>query len=179
MKSILVYTQYHPDISFWKGNEDLLLVEEMKSLYEGDNSEDKMNSSKIMWGIYFAYDYASRYSHLSLDIRLKIVCDSLFGGKKILEDKKYKKLIEKYIFLQRTSPRRLIDTIETKLEERRLFLDSVSYNINNAKDIDTMIANSSKLLEQRDIIIAQVNKDESRIKGGTRLGLLASGKLES
>lgn len=166
--------------NFWEEpkNDQLLLIQEFKDLFEKDKTKDKKESSMIMWAVYFACDYYTRYSEVPQQDRIIEIEKSLFNdpgyftkNRKVLEP-----LMTKYNKLQETSPRKYLITFLETIEKRRMFLENVEYDNHTAKAIDDMLLNSSKLFQQeKDIQTMLASKGESIIKGDVKLSLMDLG----
>lgn len=179
MKSLIIDKELVNN-NIWKENPYLLTLKTFKYIYDSDTSEGKEESSKYIWAIYLVYDYYSRYAHLPLEQRIKIVEEeflqepSFFSlNKELLEP-----IITLYLDLEKTSERRYLEVWKDAVDKRTKFLESTEYNLNNFDLIDKMLLNSVKILSQKGEIEAAVNKQEAHIKGGVVLGLLARGDLK-
>jgi len=177
----LVYYEslYEYNKNFWEVNPEFLSLKSCKRIYDKD-SEDKEESSKIMWAIYMIYDYDSLYSNMELKERINKVEHNILDHEGFFEAHwdEVKDIVDDYNDLQSLSEKRYLETFERKLDERRKFLNTVSYrlegddaskNIKVNEHIDRMLVNSNELMKQYETIMERMQKQRAkmgRIKGG-------------
>jgi hypothetical protein len=147
---------FRVDENFWDRHPEFKVMEPFKSLYK---SQGKERSSRIMWGIALCYDYESRLMGLEERERLEIAENDVWGFR--LDEGILSALKEKYLFLQRDSLRRYLYEWDLKLDERREFIKSLSYNEENWDKLDKMLLSTEKLLLQREAIKNMVESRES------------------
>lgn len=156
--------------NFWECNPNMKIVEKFKQLHDEDGSKKKKDSSSIMWAIALLLDKNpdNPYRNLSeVDKRIVIMED-------FLEDKSfnfslYLGIIKAYEVLCLDPIERTLLQMERKLEERDAFVNSLSYNIDNASSIDTLILNTKKLKDLYFEMKTELAKTDS-IEGTTRGG---------
>ena len=181
--------EYRYGSNFWELNQDLLIIKSLKELYEGDRSKGKEESSNIMWAIYFVYDYCSKYSKHPLDLRIKLVEENFLGESGYFEKNslRLKEVIEVYLWLQKDSERRYLDTWQEIVESRRIYLEDLAKKLNKLPDgkkdmvievLDRALLNTEKILAQKDEILKRINKLGERTKGDLDLTKLALGEFE-
>lgn len=171
--------RYNEEVSFWEDNEELLIIDEFKELYNKDQSKDKINSSRLMWVLYFLFDYESRYAHLPLEMRITIVEGDYLKQKGYVEANKQTLdiLANRYNDLQKDSEKRYLDTWQETVEKRRQFLQQTEYDTKTWRMLDEMLINSKQILAQKDEILERIRKNEGRVKGDLKISLLAKGDL--
>jgi hypothetical protein len=167
-------------VNYWEKNSELLAIQAIKKLYDNDETLDKSRSSTIMYAIELIYDYESRYAKMAEPERIKLIEKEYIGEKNFftINAIDMKPIIDMYKKIQEDSELRYLRTWEAKVEERRVFLESITYDDKNYSKIDDMLLQSSKILEQKKVIMDLVKKEaKSKIKGGQKLSLLAQNKL--
>jgi len=166
MESLL--TSFDTTTNFWEANPAFLAIKEFKDLYSKDKTKRKATSSKLMWGVALLVD-----PHESNPLRntrhgdkLQIIVEDFAHHLNTREHAIYIKLYEE---LCMTPVQRTILNLGRKLEERDEFLMNTHYNLDNAKELDTLISNTKKLKELYDVLMDELNKEQQGA-GQTRGG---------
>lgn len=167
------------DLDFFKYEDkiELLAIKEIREL-----KKNNKKYNEIMWFIYFVYDYYSYYAEMSFDDRISIIEKDLLEREGWYEEHKemLKPLIDAYMKTQENSQRKYLVSVLTLMDKRRVFMDSVSYDLDNSKKLDEMVMNTSKLLEQeKEIKKKLADKGDKKIKGDQTLSLLEIGQIKN
>lgn len=155
-------------VNFWDANPNFITIKEFRQLRDADKSKKKSESSNVMWGVALIVDMHKNniLRNLSYSDKVAIVAEDYVSG---FTARKYAKLLRRYEESCLTSIERSIYSLEKKLEERDTFLMSTKYCLDNAKELDTLIANTKKLKELYDTMIDELKKEEAgggQIRGG-------------
>jgi hypothetical protein len=139
-----------------------------KGIYDKDKSKAKQDTSRIMWSIVLLYDTSSNNSISKYpESEKKIIIEAdYFEGK--LNWDKYKYVMKFFKDSQLSPDERELIELNNKLDERWKFLKDTKYSIDNAKDLDTIMANTEKLYTLRDKLTEAIRKEKE--KGGTTKG---------
>lgn len=167
----MIVTGIYKDELFWKDYLWMSKLHPFSELYKGDKSKGKKDSSEIMWGVSLLCDYDSPYKHLELKERVKIVGIDVESGL-------IKECMSKYYFLQRNSVRRYLEEFDRKLDDRRDYMNGLSYGDDNWETLDKMLISTDKIMLQRDKIIQMINKESiAEIRGGLELTMIEKREL--
>lgn len=150
--------------NFWEYNPEY--TELFDKLYKGDRSKNKNKSSQIMWAFYHMYHPKSIYHNLR-DKEQKIKVKFLKNEK--FDFNKYSN--EMHLFKENvlTQPERSLMELNETLRKRDVFLSTQTYTIENARDLDTILANTAKLYQiydkiKKDLKEEQVKKGRKKLK---------------
>ena len=155
-------------VNFWKVNPQLASFGGFKELYDSDDSKDKVSSSKIMWAIAFMYDPDSKFINIPTEKRMDIIKIDFLKDKKF-DWSKYDNQIKMYLDCILTPAERLMSEWKNKLEERSKFIKEQKYTLENAKDLDRMLADTKKMYDYYNSVLDDLIKEKSgsRVKGNT------------
>lgn len=167
------------EFSLFKGKEPF------RDLFKKDRSKDKHKTSKFMWLLVMCYDLDSEvYAIMDEQDRLTTAEEIVnITAKEVVGDE---------FFMYATAFTDFIDTVlsadvrakEDKLKERAKFISETKYTLDgfelneetgkyvkiagNAKDLDTMIANTSKIHDEVRMMRAKLKEeDRGSGKGGS------------
>lgn len=176
-----IIDSFSPLANFWEKHQQLLVVKAFKEFYEGDPSENKAQSSRIMWAVGLVYDYESEYALQNLENRIVLVEKDYLEQEGFFEAhaQHLAPLIESYMYLQKDALRRSLTEWEEGLDKRTQFLRDTPYTIQNGPKIDKMRSDTKKQFET----LAQLKNEyltkklESNIKGDYKPSLRETGKL--
>jgi len=159
---------------FWNLNQEIKYMSPFNKLYSNDLSLNKKYSSKIMWAIYLYCDPDSRFSRMNeeekrQEISLNYLEDSNFNW----DSEDIRELIVGYQDKLLTKLQKSYNRLLKKLNERDEFISTTKYNEKNAKALDDMFANSSKIYQQLVQIENDLNEERKsgQIKGGRKESL--------
>ena len=164
-----VISNFDINQNFWKVNPQFKILGDFAKLHKNDKSSGKSYSSKVMWAIAFFADQDpdNRLSNFPEKDRKMLIEEDYIKDKDFDWDK-YTDLIEFYKKTEYTRSEQSLDGIKKKLEEREEFIKHTRYTIENAKELDSIIANTEKLFNLVAKLEAQVKKEKS--KGGDTRG---------
>jgi len=154
--------------NFWEANPAFLAIKEFKDLYSKDKSKKRATSSKLMWGVALLVDphEANPLRNTNMEDKVQIIVEDFAQH---LSTEEHATYIVLYESLCITSIQRTILNLGRKLDERDKFLMSTHYNLDNAKDLDALIANTKKLKELYDVLVEELDKEQQGA-GQTRGG---------
>jgi hypothetical protein len=163
-------------INFWKANPDLILAGPFKQIYDSDRSKGKDDSSKLLHFVALCYDNESKYYKLIPAEKHKYAGKDICGDGDFYTKNKVEAdlAISFYIKLNDDTPaRRALRAWEKKMEERSEFIDSTPYNLDNADQLDKMMANTKKLFDDFKRIQEDLSKEPTSTasKGDRELSL--------
>lgn len=175
-KSII--TNFNTDISFWESNPQMKII--FNEFYEKDSSKNKMESSKIMWGISLLVDpnESNSFRHISYTERLDEIKTGFFKDKKFPWVEHYN-TIEIYKNHVLTKPELTLHVMERKLEERIKLLNDTPLTLENVELIDKVQLNLTKIEKELKELRKMVKDEDSNVKakGDKKLGMLDSGQF--
>lgn len=162
---------YGEGVNFWKINPQYKLLGLFANLHRRDTSKDKGYSSKIMWAILFFADMTkdNSFRNFPEDERKSLIKDEFMSGTKF-NWKDNQNLVDFYIQTQTTQQKRSLMMLKRKMEEREAFLDKSKYTITNAKELDSIIANTEKLFSLLNKLEESIRKEEETDSGQVRGG---------
>lgn len=171
-----VVSNFDLDVSFWEVNPIFKVVGEFASFYRRDTSRGKGTTSKIMWAIALLEDTSDDNklkTYPEID-RKKIIAEEYIRDEKFDWDK-HQKLIDAYVSSQMSKNKRSLRGLRLKMEERESFIMNTPYTIENANDLDRIMANTDKLFSLITKLEQQIEKEENAGSGG----LVRGGRVES
>jgi len=161
--------------NFWEVNPGFKILGEFAKFYRKDTSKGKATSSKVMWAVaWFAdVDSENRLKNFTEKDRKILISEEYIKEEKF-NWKKYNVLIDYYRETQLSPSKRSLVFLRRKMEEREAFLVKTTYDLDNARDLDGIIANTDKIFSMISKLEQQIEKDES--VGG---GAVRGGRIES
>lgn len=144
-----IIDKFSPLANFWESHPQLTIPKAFKEFWENDSSKGKEKSSKVMWAIGLVYDYESEYAdQLEVD-RVKIIEDDYLESPAFFTKyyKRMQPLIETYMKIQETAPRRAFAEWLEGMDRRTKFLHETPYTVENGAKLDKMRAETGKQLE--------------------------------
>jgi len=157
--------------NFWEVNPGFKILGEFAKFYRKDTSKGKATSSKVMWAVaWFAdVDSENRLKNFTEKDRKILISEEYIKEEKF-NWKKYNVLIDYYRETQLSPSKRSLVFLRRKMEEREAFLVKTTYNLDNARDLDGIIANTDKIFSMISKLEQQIEKDESVGGGAVRGG---------
>lgn len=164
-----VVSKWDRDINFWEANTLFKNLGKFKELYNKDKSEGKEESSKIMWAIALFCENSedNKLIRFPDNERKELIAEDYIGDKDF-KWSKYQQYIDFFIRSQYSTAERSLYIIRKKMEERDSFLNTVSYSMDNATEMDRIISNTDKLFSLLKKLEEEVLKEKS--KGGNTKG---------
>ena len=170
-----IISNYDIGNNFWEINPTYKVLGDFAKFYRADTSKEKWASSKAMWAVALFTDLSSenKFKNLPEDERKILISEEMIRDPKF-KWSRYENLIVFYRKIETTTTERSLISLRKKMEERESFLAETSYNLENAKDLDSIIANTDKLFSLISRLESQIEK-EKNIGGGITKG----GRTES
>lgn len=174
--------RYRYNSNFWEINPEVLETRVFRDLYENNPIED---TSNLMWYLYLTLDHNSTYASLPNSKRIEYVDKEFLNRQynqqsKIASIKDTAKLVkEDYIKLIQDDTENYLHAIKLALEKRADFLENTEYTPQNAKVLDDMISNSTKILEEYQKLQDRARVKQQTIKGNVVPSELAKGELNA
>lgn len=173
-----VVDSYTEGANFWELNQQFKVAEPFKSLYKGDKSKGKKDSSMMMWFIAFCYDRTSKYFKLSRDGedgKHYVIGSDYCGNSNFYEDNQevLDPCIAMFVKMEYTAMERHLKKWEDLLDKRTKFLDTQEYTLENFEDLDKMAVGTKKVSDTiKDIMDSLAKEDNSgTVKGGAQPSL--------
>jgi hypothetical protein len=168
------------DENFWHLNPEIKYIQPFKFTYDAESSKDKEQSSKWMWAVYLYCDPDSRFARMEDEDKEKEIVENYLGltvEQSPFQTSEFKGLIEAYKDKILSKLQKSYNRLLKKLEERDNFIAATKYTENNAKKLDDMFANSSKIYQQLKAIEDELEteKKSGNIKGGRKESLSERG----
>lgn len=166
--------QYDTSISFWELYPDLKKHKEFKALYKKDKQSGKLSSSRMMWAFAYYVDISmsNQLRNLPDSEKEEIINDDYLAQGVYLEPLKNAEAITAMSKLLMPRKRGVLKNYYSKLEERASLLEKTAYTLENAKELDNLIANTDKLFDA-------ISKIESSLEHTETDGRVAGGRIES
>jgi hypothetical protein len=168
------------DNNFWNINVELIILKEFNEFRNKDKSKDKVDSSKIMWAIYFAYHPESKFFSLP-NKQIAIATDYLKDPK--FNWDKHSKLIDTYCSLVLSDAERaLVNWNEIMVMRDNSIKELYKKAIANGDTdelvkIDKMLANTPKMFEDYKKIKRDYEDEKTTKKGKNIKSLTESGEI--
>ena len=171
-----VIANFDIDVNFWELNTQFKILGKFATFYRADTSKGKNASSKVMWAIalFTDTDKDNKLRNLPKKDKETIIAAEFIRDVKF-KWKKYNDLIEYYKETQLTLSKRSLFFLNDKMQEREDFLKTVAYTIENAGELDKIMANTDKLFSMVARLEDQIEQAESAEDGGIAKG----GRTES
>jgi hypothetical protein len=173
-----IINSYSPGANFWALHPQFLIANPFKEMWENDQSNDKSESSKLMWFIVFCYDMDSKYINLPTAEKNLIIGEDFCGDSNYYED--FKALIEPcaimYCRLQDTQAKRSLRNWRKNMEDRDIFLATAKYTFDSYDDrgklkkgtadqLDAMHGRTPKFWTDYERIMEDMDKEETGGEG--------------
>lgn len=168
------------DMSFWEIYPDLLIIEELQSLYKKDKSRGKEDSSKTMWGIYYVYNPDSIF--FNFPNKLETVAKDYFKDPKF----KWEKIdnlvnIYKNIVLS-DAERALVSWNEIMIMRDKAIKELYKSAIDNSDTdelvkIDKMLALTPKMFDDYKKVKKDYEEEKTTKKGKSIKSLSETGEI--
>lgn len=159
------------DANFWELNPIFKVLGKFANFYKNDKSGNRRISSKIMWAVslFADTDKENRLRNFSEKDRKKLIAEDYLKDEKF-DWEKYEQYVDYYRETQLTAAKRSLMKLKTKLEEREEWITSTPYTMENARELDTILANTDKLFSLSARLEAQIEKEENEASGDVRGG---------
>ena len=170
--------------NYWDVNKELVFIPEFEKLYNNDKSKGKIESSTIMWAIYYAYNPESKY--FNLPTKLEILRDN-FIKQKGFRWEDHEGIVENYKTMVLTdSERALVEWGEImtmrSIAMKKLYKDLLDQPIHDVdtkalREVDTMLANTPKMFEDYKKVRKDYEEEKTAKKGKKNVSLSDSGDI--
>ena len=153
--------------NFWLVNPQFGIPRAFQTIYGSDDGGE--GSSRIMWAIALVTDIDSDYYGMQDEEKMQLIAEDW------LEDTTFKwedytDAIIAYMDIVDGPIRRSIRDWSSKLDQRRIFMNSIEYTLTNAKTIDDLMKSTKIVYEEYqkaiDTYIHQGDADAGNTKGG-------------
>lgn len=153
--------------NIWIVNPELKIPEIYNKLYSTDKSKDKINSSRILWGIYLIYHPSSKFFNLPQADKERLVSTDYLKDSKF-KWKDYSKEIALFQSLILSPAKRALIQWNNMMEERTEFMNKEAYTADNWEMKDKMAIATPKLYAEYDRISKSLEEEgeEGVVKGG-------------
>jgi hypothetical protein len=176
--------------NFWKINPEILALKTFEDIYLGDDSDNKEDSSNIMWTIYFSNDYNSQYFSLPPKDRFELIKREFLFPKynkqeqnkleEFFNSPQYKKLVDFYHKqLLNDSTAQYLMAQKASLENRAIYLQTEEYNVKTAEILDKLHLQTPKIIEALKDLEDRLQIQIGQIKGDQELSPLAKEEFNS
>ena len=176
---------FNTDDNFWETNPIFKTVKIFREFYESDKSRKKGNSSRIMWAIAFLIDQHEEniWRNLTEEDKKTLIAEEYLENKEF-EWHLYQDIIGEYEKRIMTVAERDFVELMEKMHERKNFIKNTPYTLDTtdsdgktikgtAKDLDTMVVNTTKLYDQLEIVKQKLERSK-QLDGETRGGMKES-----
>jgi len=161
------------DKSFWEWNPEYKII--FKDLYKKDKTKDKRKSSGIMWAFYYKLHPQSAF--FNMENKEEIISQKFLNSQNFnWEDYEEEEALFKETLLTQAE-RSLLEWNET-MRKRDKWLKTQEYNLENAKDLDTILANTAKLYQLYTKVKKEFEDDKvKRGRGGKPMSASDAGRI--
>jgi len=173
--------EYEERVHLWEGyierNRDLMIVSSIRDYIEREGVRE---CERLLYSLELVYSSVSKYFKMPYIDRVKFISKEIYGEEGLLLGiiDREKDLVSDIEKIYDVIELRYLRSIEKKIEERIGLLESIEYNISNAKLLDDIILKSTELMEQKQKLHSMIVKEVGgKVRGGQRLSLLAKGIL--
>ena len=168
--------------NFWIQNPQLALSPEFRLIYNEDKSRHKQQSSRLMYGLFFLVDPSedNKFYNLTESDKKYLIAQEIFNAKEFnWEEESIKSLIKIVEDYTLTPAKRSLRNWKKKLEERDEMLASYPYTLDNAAELDKILAQTDKLYSQYERVAKAlaVENQENKVRGGRQLSLSDKGEI--
>jgi hypothetical protein len=168
--------------NFWVLHPQLSLDARFRTVHEEDKSKHKTHSSRLMYGLVFLVDPSpeNKFYNLTEVDKKYLIAQEIFGNKEFnWEDEKIEALIRHIEDFVLTPAKRSLRNWKKKLEERDQMLAEIKYSLENATELDKILAQTDKLYSQYERVAKalEVENQESKVRGGRQLSLSDKGEI--
>lgn len=156
------------EANFFEVNPQFKTVKGFKDL-------NRKKESDLAWFVVYFADKSSPYKNMHSEDRILSICAEVFEDDDFFENNKEKllDLIETYLNLSETPAEKHLKVWEKKIHEKNKFLETITYNLENYKDIDEMLKNNKQTYEVFNKIKRQLEDEkESRVRGDSELSFI-------
>ncbi len=168
---ISVLESYEPQTNFWEAHPQFKKLGLFADFYKDDTSRKKSKSSTIMWGIAFLVDNSkyNRFRNFPEEERKKLIEEEIikYAG---FEWKNYEAYVSFFEEMELSPLKRNLRILRKKMDERMKFIEETSYDVSNAKELDSIITNTDKLFDLMIKLEKQIEKEENESSGSVKGG---------
>jgi len=141
-----ILASFNGETNFWEELPQMKFIGEFKKFYKKDRTKEKNKSSKIMWAIAMLLEIEdNKLALYPEEDRMLVIQEDWLEDTKF-KWKDYKNVIDEYKKSVMTPAKRALYEQRKKTDERTRFLASVKYTLDNAKELDNLLANTEKFL---------------------------------
>jgi hypothetical protein len=169
----MLLTNFDLAVNFWTLYPQMKVPRVFATLYTGDKSKGKEDSSKIMWAIAMLIDVSedNKYRNLNEEDKKHLIkADYLFND--AFDFTVYQDCIDQYIKLHMSKLEQELRNQEIKLEERATFINDTEYDLDTGEKLDKFLLNTAKLYEQISVLKDKIRQEKD--SGTTRGGMIKS-----
>lgn len=162
---------YTPRTSFWEAHPQFKKLGIFSTFYKADVTNKRWKSSNIMWGIAFLVDTSkfNKFKNFPEEERKELIKKEIINKEKF-SWKPYEKYIKFFEEVELTPAKRSYRILRKKIDERMRFLEDTEYTVANAKELDSIIANTDKLFDLMTKLEKQIEKEDNESSGVTKGG---------
>jgi hypothetical protein len=175
-------SSYNDLDNFWIQNPQLAIDPEFREVYNQDKSKQKHQSSRLMYGLFFLIDPSedNKFYNLTEADKKYLIAQEIFVNKEFdWESDSIKTLIKRIEDYALTPAKRSLRNWKKKLEERDEMLSSIAYTLENAAELDKILAQTDKLYSQYERVAKAlaIENQEAKVRGGRQLSLSDKGEI--
>lgn len=154
--------------NFWNTNPMLKIPEVFNIVYTSDKSEDREDSSKLMWAVAIYCDNSpeNKFRDLSEPERKDLIAKDFLRNPKF-KWKSVEHLIKEYERICLTPAKRQLKLWDTFMDEKTEYLKGLKFK-DNSEEIEKLLLSNIKLFEGLDKIKQSIDKegDSGSVRGG-------------
>jgi hypothetical protein len=162
--------------NFWEVNPEFKALPPFKEHREKCRTPGKRKAGDEMWLIVLVHYNRSPLKNIPIKERKENASDLLFKDteyyNKVAE--RLSHIIEQFQKLLHSPAERMLISLENKLDERAEMLEGEQYTLENADQMDKLLAATGKLYDEYNRIVDEIKKQDAEDEGGVAKG---GGKL--
>jgi len=163
--------------NFWEVNTHFKAIDLYGTIYQNDKSKNKTDSSILMWALAFYCSFNSKFRQLSEKERKELISKDILKNSKF-DWKSIEKLIQGWDMFKSPSMKLMVEW-ERLINEKTIFLKTLTYNAENADTIEKLLTSNTKLYKEYEDILARLSQEQDggSVKGGSKESLLEVGDI--
>lgn len=168
------------DFSFWDTYPELVMLDSFNQLHYQDKSKNKIESSRKMWAIYYAYNPESKF--FNIPNKLFILAKDFLKDPEFNWDSLRNQVFTYKELVLTPAERGLVNWTEIMNVRdeslKNMYKDAIlERNLKELVELDKMLANTAKLFQDYKKIKQEYDEDKTTRKGKNIASLTDSGEI--
>jgi hypothetical protein len=168
------------DFSFWDTYPELVMLDSFNELHYQDKSKNKLESSRKMWAIYYAYNPESKF--FNIPNKLYVLAKDFLKDPEFNWDTLRQQVFTYKELVLTPAERGLVNWTEIMNVRdeslKNMYKDAIlERNLKELVELDKMLANTAKLFQDYKKIKQEYDEDKTTRKGKNIASLTDSGEI--